>query len=129
MKFIRHIFVGGLFVFFILGISGCSEDNVAYKNVTAVQLKEVINAKNTYLLDVRTAPELVGALEKIDVAKHIPLHELEYRYSEVPKNKNIYIICRSGNRSIVASKIFLQHGYKNVYNVLGGMRAWVAIKK
>jgi rhodanese-related sulfurtransferase len=57
-------------------------------------------------------------------AKLIPLGSLESRVSEIPREREVLLICRSGNRSGTAQRQLLQLGYEQVYNVSGGMNAW-----
>jgi rhodanese-related sulfurtransferase len=57
-------------------------------------------------------------------AKLIPLGSLGHRVAEVPRDREVLLICRSGNRSGTAQRKLLQLGYEHVYNVAGGMNAW-----
>lgn len=57
-------------------------------------------------------------------AKLIPLGSLANRLSEVPRDREVLLICRSGNRSGAAQRQLLQLGYEQVFNVSGGMTAW-----
>ena len=83
-----------------------------------------------YLLDVRQPEEFREG--HISGAHLIPLSELERRLKEVPREREIVCVCRSGNRSNVATRQLVQAGYKAV-NMRGGMRAWsrsgYAVKK
>lgn len=54
----------------------------------------------------------------------IPLGELSSRLAEVPKDKPILVVCRSGNRSDTGRDILLQAGYTNVTSMDGGLNAW-----
>ena len=88
------------------------------------QFKEKLkNEKNMIVLDVRTPEELIGPLGKIDSAINIPIQVLEQRITELDqyKNEEIDVICRSGNRSSIATEILIKHGFK-AKNVLGGMK-------
>ena len=58
-----------------------------------------------------------GHLEK---AKNIPLSELRQRTQEIPKDKPVYIHCRTGQRSYNAVLALQNLGYTNVVNVTGG---------
>jgi hydroxyacylglutathione hydrolase len=49
---------------------------------------------------------------------------LKDRVDDVPEDKQIAVICKSGTRSSFASSILLKAGRKNIHNVLGGMEAW-----
>jgi len=63
-----------------------------------------------FLLDVRQPVELV--VESVPGAVNIPLPELRARLSELPKDREILIICRSAQRAYYATRILLQNGFK-----------------
>ncbi|MHC4132821.1 MAG: FAD-dependent oxidoreductase [Planctomycetota bacterium] len=75
-------------------------------------------AKDGFLLDVRHPVEL--AAENVPEAVNIPLGELRNRLDELPRDKEINVICRSGQRAYYATRILLQNGFK-AKNVSGGM--------
>jgi len=75
-------------------------------------------AKNGFLLDVRHPVEL--AVENVPEAVNIPLGELRSRLDELPRDKEINVFCRSGQRAYYATRILLQNGFK-VKNISGGM--------
>ena len=110
------------------GLCGCGGGEGSSTAVTVERLKSKITAdQNTVLLDVRTSEELSGELGKLDGIIHIPLQELESRHGELAgyKDKDIYVVCRSGNRSGKAADMLRSKGYRAI-NVEGGMRAWRA---
>ncbi len=78
-------------------------------------------AKNGFVLDVREPIEL--AVEKFDGATNIPLGQLRSRLEELPKDKVIHVICRSGQRAYYATRILLQNGF-NAKTVAGGMLSY-----
>ncbi len=71
-----------------------------------------------FLLDVRNPPEL--AVESVPGALNIPLPELRGRLGELPRDREILVFCRSGQRAYYAERILLQQGFK-ARNVAGGM--------
>lgn len=71
-----------------------------------------------FLLDVRNPPEL--AVEAVPGAVNIPLPQLRSRLDELPRDREILIICRSGGRAYYATRILLQNGFK-ARNISGGM--------
>ena len=73
-----------------------------------------------FLLDVRNPSELV--LESVPGAVNIPLPELRSRLAELPRDREIHIICRSAQRAYYATRILLQNGFK-AKNISGGMLA------
>ncbi|CDQ40438.1 MULTISPECIES: sulfurtransferase TusA family protein [Virgibacillus] len=74
------------------------------------------------ILDVREPAEF--AFGHIPDAINIPLGELSDRMDELNKNEQIYVICRTGNRSDLAAKKLSEEGYDHVTNVVPGMNAW-----
>ncbi|MFT3890028.1 MAG: rhodanese-like domain-containing protein [Anaerolineales bacterium] len=54
----------------------------------------------------------------------IPLDQLQARLSEVPTDKEIVVVCRSGNRSQQGRDILLAAGYKQVTSMTGGLNQW-----
>jgi rhodanese-related sulfurtransferase len=65
--------------------------------------------QNGFLLDVREQVEL--AVEQVPEAVHIPLGELRARLGELPRDREIGVICRSGQRAYYATRILLQAGF------------------
>lgn len=75
-------------------------------------------AKAGFILDVREPFEL--AVENVPGAINIPLGQLRGRLKELPRDREIYVVCRSGGRAYYATRILLQNGFK-AKNVSGGM--------
>ena len=73
---------------------------------------------NGFLLDVREPRELIA--EKGPDGLNIPLGQLRARLAELPRDREIYVTCRSGQRSYYATRILLQNGFK-VRNISGGI--------
>ena len=71
-----------------------------------------------FLLDVRHPEEL--AVEQAPGAVNIPLDELRARLDELPEDREIHVICRSGQRAYYATRILLQNGFK-ARSIAGGM--------
>ena len=101
-----------------------------FPNIKIADVQKKINAKNNILLlDVRTVTEFDGPLSHIAGAVLLPIQELEQRVDELNehKEKEIIVICRSGNRSQTGTRILISHGF-NAVNMLGGMEAWNAVQ-
>ena len=75
-------------------------------------------ARTGFLLDVREPMEL--AVENVPEALDIPLGQLRARLGELPRDREIHVICRSGQRAYLATRILLQNGFK-ARNISGGM--------
>lgn len=81
-----------------------------------------MNKAGAVLLDVRTPAEVAKGMAS-ESAVNVPLQELPQRLSEVPKDKDLLVYCRSGKRSMAASKFLVENGYTRVFNVEGGILA------
>jgi len=73
---------------------------------------------DAFLLDVRHPVELV--VENVPGAVNIPLHELRARLDELPKDREILVICRSAQRAYYATRVLLQNGFQ-ARNISGGL--------
>ncbi len=109
-------------------IRKASGEEVAEKRHPIVVSNEDLEAtiasgKDVLILDVREAAEF--AFNHIPEAISIPLGELEDRFDELDKEKEIYVICRTGSRSDLASQKLTENGFVNVKNVIPGMSNWI----
>jgi rhodanese-related sulfurtransferase len=77
-----------------------------------------------FILDVRQ-PEEWNELHVPD-STLIPLGELAARVAELPKDQEIVIVCRSGNRSAQARDLLLGEGFTRVTSMAGGLNQWKA---
>jgi len=71
-----------------------------------------------FLLDVREPVEL--AVENVPGATNIPLGQLRSRLGELPRDREIHVICRSAQRAYGATRVLIQNGFK-ARNISGGM--------
>ncbi len=74
-----------------------------------------------FLLDVRESYEYEQG--HIAGAKLLPLGELGRRLNELPRDREILVVCRSGNRSGTATRQLVQAGYRAI-NLSGGLIGW-----
>lgn len=99
---------------------------------TAVPLPDTISVAEAaterdagaYILDVRRPDEWNTV--HIPGANLIPLDQLGSRLNEVPKDKEVVVICHSGNRSKQGRDILKNAGFSQVTSVAGGMNEWQA---
>ncbi len=97
-----------------------------YWELTSVEGAELIKNIDPFILDVRTKGEyLEGHLENSYLLP-VQILEREIGLIEKYKDQDILIYCRSGNRSTVASKILLDAGFTNVYNLRYGISGWTS---
>ena len=74
------------------------------------------------IVDVREDEELAQAA--VPGAVHIPLGQLHARAGELPRDKELLLFCRSGNRSSFATDYLRSAGFDSAVNVAGGILAW-----
>jgi sulfur dioxygenase len=76
------------------------------------------------LIDVRDNDEYLSDPATLKQARNIPLDELLNRIQDIPKDKPIVTICRSGKRSAQATVLLKKNGISNAANLKRGMLAW-----
>jgi rhodanese-related sulfurtransferase len=99
-------------------------ENRVVKQFDYDQIEELRKRDNVILLDTRTKYEYVRGHAKGFI--NIPLDDLRDRLDELEKNKEIYVMCQSGLRSYLATRILVQNGYI-AYNFIGGYRLYSSI--
>ncbi|GGS01271.1 rhodanese-like domain-containing protein [Deinococcus sedimenti] len=107
----------------LLTLSACAPRAATYTTIPVQDLRAA-QEKGEYVLDVRTDAEYREG--HVPGAALLPLADLGTRMNEVPKDRPVYVICRSGNRSAQASAQLVKAGYTRVFNVDGGMNAWTS---
>jgi rhodanese-related sulfurtransferase len=80
-------------------------------------------AAGAVALDVREEDEWNAG--RISGAVHVPVGELGAREQEIPRDRRLIVVCRSGSRSAYATEALLRAGYE-AENLAGGMKAWRA---
>ncbi len=93
------------------------------QNLSQADFKKSFEGKeNIQLLDVRTANEVAGG--KIGEAQDLDFMQPEFANKiaslNLDKNKPLVVYCASGGRSARAAQVFIDQGYTQVYNLLGG---------
>lgn len=86
-------------------------------------LKKLNEKQDCQIIDVREQHEYEKA--HIKGAKHMPLSEFDQKYTTIDKNKPIYIHCGVGGRATKAAEFLLAIGYKGLFVIDGGMKAWL----
>lgn len=101
----------------------CTEEMYSIKEVNAGTLVEWLQEdKDFRLLDIRSVGEFAQGM--IPRGEQLPMHVLPIRMSELEKEAEIVLYCRSGARSAQACMYLQQQGYDNVYNLSGGIISW-----
>ena len=106
--------------------AGSEEVNEEKKYPHVIQndeLQQKLEAREEIvILDVREQADY--SFGHIPTAISIPLGELEEQMDKLDKDSEVYVVCRSGNRSDLACKMLEEKGFSNVKNVVQGMVEW-----
>jgi rhodanese-related sulfurtransferase len=94
----------------------------AYINVTAPALKQMLDGKDFFFVNVHIPYE--GEIARTDA--FIPFDQVEKQLNRLPTKKDAKIVlyCQSGRMSDIAARTLVRHGYTNLWNLEGGMVAW-----
>ncbi len=91
----------------------------------SVQELDAAARQGALVLDVREPFEYAEG--RVPGSVLVPLATVASRAGEFGKDAPVYLVCRSGNRSLVAAEVLVAAGYRDVRNVTGGMLAWEAV--
>jgi rhodanese-related sulfurtransferase len=100
-----------------------TNDATIFKSISPTDASKMIKGGGI-VLDVRTQKEYDQ--EHLNNAVLIPVQQLAQRIGEVAKYKDssVVVYCRAGNRSITASEILINNGFKKVFNINKGIMGW-----
>jgi rhodanese-related sulfurtransferase len=125
-----HYLIFIIFLFQLYLLSSFGSVNAQVRTDISVQVAhEMINDNAAYpdllVLDVRTVQEY--NTNHLHDATLIPVAELEGRLNELAlyNDTEIIVYCKSGSRSLQASNILVLNNFSNVFNMLGGIDAWI----
>lgn len=90
--------------------------NGVFRQVPVTKVRELVES-NATIIDVREADEYASG--HLKNAVNIPLSEIRQRLDEIPKDRPVYLHCRSSQRSYNAVMMLQNSGYKNVINISG----------
>lgn len=98
-------------------------DDGSYQNITAQELDFILKSKNFLFINVHIP--FAGNIAGTDLS--IAYDQVEKNHSQLPDDKSAKIVlyCRSGRMSAIAAEELVSLGYTNVWNLDGGMDAWV----
>lgn len=125
----------GVLLASLLLVAGCASPNLvtptgapslAPPGPTEVSVSDAasMRADGAFMLDVREPDEWTAG--HIPGATLIPLGQLAGRIAEVPRDRMVVTVCRSGNRSAQAREILRAAGFEAVASMAGGMNEWTA---
>ena len=91
------------------------------QEISVAELADRLDA-SAVVVDVRQPDEYLGG--HVPGAVLIPLNDVPERFGELPTDREVLVVCRSGGRSYVASEFLVANGVRAV-NVAGGTLAWI----
>ena len=80
--------------------------------------------KGAYIIDVREKDEIQELMCDVPHTINIPMSQFHVQAQNLSKDIIIITLCYSGGRSFVASQLLHAYGFKNVFNMEGGILAW-----
>lgn len=94
------------------------------ENLDAADFKAKVDSGNGTILDVRTSGEVAQGY--IANAVIIDLYDQDFigQLSNLPRDKEVYVYCASGVRSVQAAEILRQNGFTKIYNLSDGLMDW-----
>lgn len=111
-------------IIFLIAISGSqgSASSQLPADINTAQAYQIYQQNVAFFVDVREQSEWDSF--HIPNTTLIPLGELPNRLQEIPKDKPVVVVCRSGNRSQAGRDILKQAGFTNVTSMTGGVTDW-----
>ena len=94
---------------------------VTYQDISLDQAKEFFENGTTFI-DIREPEEFQQ--DRIPGATLLPMSEMNTRLQELPKDEEVVLYCRTGNRSSYVLDILSANGYNNLMHLDGGIQAW-----
>ena len=109
-----------------VNLAGYIVDNIKNGLVKQFEYKDLnrLKEEDNILLDTRTKEEYTRG--HVEGFINIPLDDLRVSLDLLPKDKKVYVMCQSGLRSYIATRILMQNGY-DAYNFIGGYRLYSSI--
>jgi rhodanese-related sulfurtransferase len=114
-------------IFSLIIMLGISIGSIAQKTVTYLQPKQFeqqMQKQKGVLLDVRTPSEHRKAHIKGSTLMNIFDDDFEARLDKLDRNTTYYVYCASGGRSSECTELMIKKGFKNVFELQGGITNW-----
>lgn len=113
------LFIGGFL------ISSCgAQETAAYKILNSTEYAQAISKGNVQIIDVRTLGEYNSGYIKNALNIDVTAGGFDSKVGKLKKDQPVYIYCRSGARSRNAGRIMESLGFKEIYDLKGGILNW-----
>jgi rhodanese-related sulfurtransferase len=118
-----------LYLLSTISLMSCGNSNSQIiKNVGALQFHELVNKDDGIIIDVRTQNEFYSGHLKDATNIDFYANDFSKKLSIIRKDVPIYVYCRSGGRSSLAASKMEELAFSNIYNLNGGIGAWILKK-
>lgn len=112
-------------VILFLSLQACkTEENPQVQKITVEEMFNIMETEDVQIIDVRT-PEEYGE-GKLKTAQNLCVthDDFKLKAEQLDKEKPVYLYCKSGRRSAKAAEILKEMGFKEIYEMPGGMDEW-----
>ncbi|MCM3431709.1 rhodanese-like domain-containing protein [Brevibacillus agri] len=99
------------------------ESSSSLQIVGSEALTQMINDQTDMTIVDLREPELF-AQGSVPNAINIPFAEIRTKYTSIPKDKKVVFVCHTGRMGTESGNFLLENGYRDVYNLDGGMAKW-----
>ena len=116
-----------LSIFFVLISCGQNGENSKGKNagIQKINVDEFrLATENSVIIDVRTPGEYENGHIKNAININVSDSNFQEKIAQLNKNEKVYVYCKIGSRSNKAAKILVENGFKQVYDLNGGIISW-----
>ena len=120
--FLVMLFLIAAFLFFWTVLK---EQSSQLKTISTDQLTRLVNQQNAVLVDTRSAEQFQAG--HIVNAANIPANEIDQAPKKLPKGKKrpVVVYCQVGRTSMKACQQLEKQGFEQIFNLKGGLNAWV----
>ena len=95
------------------------------KECCPTSTRKRIEFKHALLVDVRETEEFEKLSLDVPDLLNIPLSELEQRFSEIPRDREVVMVSADGHNSLRATYYLMREGYEDVLNMTDGITKWI----
>lgn len=89
------------------------------------QTRRKVLEEGAILVDVRERAEVDQLAFDMPAIIHLPMSEFEARFEELPRDRELILVCSVGQRSLKATYFLMYHGFDQVANMEYGLKKWV----
>ena len=106
-------------------VNGIATEKKAFTNVSVAELQSAIQKEHDVIvLDVRTVGEVSEGYVPLSINIDVKDENFKNKVLDLNQETTVYVYCRSGHRSQIASEKLIELGFSDVRNVEGGFMAW-----